>query len=75
MKKEERQSYVYEGRPIYEWEESLDSITIFVNTPPLHPSVKLSNVFDVKITSSSVTIGIKGNPPYLSHQTEGVVDS
>ena len=48
---------------------------MYVEAPPLPESIKLANVFDVAIKSHSITIGIKGNPPYLSHETEGIVDS
>jgi hypothetical protein len=41
----------------------------------LPANIKISSIVEVKFKANSISIGIKGNPPYLSHQTEGVVDS
>ena len=54
-----RQSFYYKDQLIYQWEQTIDEVHIYI-TPP--KGVKL----DIKIESSHIQVGIKGNPPYLS---------
>ena len=46
---------------MYEWDQTLDEVNVYVPLPPGLPSKQLA----VAITSLHLTIGIKGNPPYL----------
>lgn len=64
-----RKKFMHEGRVIYEWEESLDSILLFIDPPPIPNNIKISSVIEVKFKANWVSIGIKGNPPYISHET------
>jgi hypothetical protein len=66
--KEERKPYTYEGRTVYEWDESLDTIYCYIELPPLPSNVKPASLLTVVITSSSLSVGFKNTPPYLSHQ-------
>ena len=54
--------YEHAGRKIYEWDQSLQDINMYVETPP---GVRAKHL-DVKITPSQLTIGLKGNPPFIS---------
>ncbi len=56
-----RIKFEYQGRTIYEWEQSLDDVNIYVIAPP---GVK-SHDIDCTIKHCRVTLGIKGNPPFL----------
>eukprot|EP00961_Rhodomonas_salina_P177573 2394534-Rhodomonas_salina.1 len=45
------------GQLVYEWEQGLDEVNIYI-TPP--PGIK-ANMFDIQITSDHLTVGLKGN--------------
>ena len=52
----------HDGKTIYEWEQSLDEINIYI-TPP--PGVKAAHI-DCNIQPSHLTVGLKGNPPFIN---------
>jgi hypothetical protein len=56
-----RNKFEHEGRTVYEWEQSLDEVTIFV-TPP--KGIRGKDLF-VDIGINHLRLGIKGNPPFL----------
>ena len=56
--------YSHTGRTIYEWEQSLDEVTIFI-TPP--PGVK-SKDLNIKITSSALSVGLKAADKPFIHE-------
>lgn len=60
---------------MYEWDESLDTVYCFIELPPLPTHVKPANLLKIEITSSSVSVGFKDTPPYLSHKLNGIADS
>lgn len=66
--KEEKKPYAYEGRTVYEWDESLDTIYCYIELPALPSNVKPASLLTVVITSSSLLVGFKNTAPYLSHQ-------
>ena len=51
----------WQGRKIYEWEQSLEEIHVYVEVPP---GVR-AKMLDVKITATQLSIGLKGNPPFI----------
>ena len=54
------------GRTIYEWEQTIEEVSVYIRTPPGARAADL----DVRIGASSLSVGIKGNPnPYLQHDT------
>ncbi|KAG6792793.1 hypothetical protein POTOM_001952 [Populus tomentosa] len=60
---EKRHSFVHDGKTIFEWDQTLEEVNIYINLPPnVH-----SKQFYCKIQSKHVEVGIKGNPPYLNH--------
>jgi len=63
--------YEYQGRKIYEWEQSLEEIHVYVEVPP---GVR-AKMLDVKITATQLSIGLKGNPPFIGEPFAGTVNS
>jgi hypothetical protein len=59
--KRDRQSFIHNGQTIYEWEQTLEDVDVYLTAPP---GTK-AKFIDCKITSNKVTVGLKGNPPYL----------
>ena len=64
---DKRHQYTYQGRVVYEWNQTLEEVNLFVVVPP---GVKASQL-SVSITASKLEIGLKGNPPYLDVRTAG----
>ncbi|CAM9157576.1 unnamed protein product [Pylaiella littoralis] len=67
--KEGRIKFEHEGKTVYEWEQSLEEVNLYIETPP---GVKADRV-DCKITPRHLRLGIKGNPPFLDEDTGGPV--
>ena len=61
--KKSRKAYKHGGQTVYEWEQNLTEVHIYVNPPPVK-----ANQFDIKMTAEHVTLGIKGVPDkYFNH--------
>ena len=58
-----RHAFKHEGRVVYEWDQTLEDLNLYVRVPPGVSAKQL----DVKIATGSVAIGIRGNPPYMAH--------
>jgi HSP20 family molecular chaperone IbpA len=56
-----RLTYEYQGRKIYEWEQSLEEIQVYIDVPP---GVK-AKMLDIKISATRLAIGLRGNPPFI----------
>lgn len=82
-----RQPFIHEGQVIYEWEQSLEDIIIYIKTPPvlleknrelvrqnLKQGEKMPKL-EVKFSSDSLYVGILGNPPYINEKLSGKVRS
>jgi hypothetical protein len=66
--KEKRKQYFHEGHLVYEWEQSLDEVNIYIDPPPGVPV----SAFEVEINSTHVTLGLKGNAEkFLNHNLGG----
>jgi hypothetical protein len=76
-----------EGKLIYEWQESIDTVTVFIRPPPIltnkaarseyaknNPGVALPSL-DIKIANQRLTVGMKGAPPFLDLKTKKLVDT
>jgi hypothetical protein len=72
---EERKPFRHENRVIYEWDESLDTVYCYIELPPLPPNIKPAAILKVSIASTSISVGFKDTPPYLSHQLQGIADT
>ena len=58
-----RHKFVHEGRTIYEWDQTISEVNVYVDVPP---GIKSKQLF-CTITAHHVSLGITGNPPYLDH--------
>ncbi|CAM9614243.1 unnamed protein product [Chrysoparadoxa australica] len=65
-----RVKFIYEGRTVYEWEQSLQEINIYIQVP----EGVTSKMIDCRISSHELNLGLKGNPPFLKEQTGGAVN-
>jgi len=52
---------VHSGRTIYEWQQTLEDVTVDI---PLPPGARKKDL-TVKITNEHLTVGLVGAPPYL----------
>lgn len=66
-----RYKYVHQGREIYEWEQSLEEVNIYIRPPP---GVTAKHIA-CSIGANHMTLGIRGNPPFLDEDTGGLVRS
>lgn len=57
----ERHKFTHNGRVIYEWDQTLTEVNIYV---PVPAGVRAKDLA-IDIQSTHLKIGIKGNPPYL----------
>jgi len=56
-----RLEYKHEGRTIYEWHQSLEEVHVYIAPPP----GVTAKMIDCKILPTQLTLGIKGNPPFM----------
>lgn len=78
---------IFKGKVVYEWQESIDTVTIYIKPPPILTDKKLRAEFasknpgvplptlEVKINNQRVSVGMKGNPPYIDLKTKKLVDT
>ena len=66
-----RLTYEHQGRKIYEWDQTLSDVNMHIEVPP---GVRAKHL-DVKFTSSQLTIGIKGNPPFIDEPFGYIVNA
>eukprot|EP00347_Sterkiella_histriomuscorum_P008742 403343926 len=82
-----RQEYKFQDRVIYEWEQTLDEVHIYIQPPrflipkykdefkkQLQPGEKLPEL-EVKFTANHIAVGIKGNPPFMNEDLGGQIKS
>ena len=78
-----RQQFKHGEQVVYEWDQTLDEVNIYIKPPDfmlpknkqaiqaqLQPGQPMPS-FDIKITPKSLTVGIKGNPPFLNEALGG----
>jgi hypothetical protein len=66
---EGRFKFEHEGNTIYEWEQSLDEVNIYIAPPP---GVQ-SGMIEVDVTHTHVRVGLKGCPSFIDEDTGGPV--
>lgn len=64
-----RLRFEHEGRLIYEWEQSLDEVNIYIIPPP---GLKAKEI-DIVILHDRLRVGVKGTPPFIDEFTGGQV--
>jgi len=70
-KYQKRKQVKYQGRTVYEWEQELTEVHIYI-TPP--PSTRAKDIA-CSITADHLTLGIKGNPPYIDEDFGDAVNA
>jgi hypothetical protein len=58
-----RHSWTHDGRVVYEWDQTLEEVNVYISVP----AGVSAGVLQVTIETGSVSVGIKGNPAYLTH--------
>eukprot|EP00638_Chattonella_subsalsa_P012593 CAMPEP_0117799172 /NCGR_PEP_ID=MMETSP0948-20121206/13608_1 /TAXON_ID=44440 /ORGANISM="Chattonella subsalsa, Strain CCMP2191" /LENGTH=221 /DNA_ID=CAMNT_0005630993 /DNA_START=25 /DNA_END=690 /DNA_ORIENTATION=- len=66
---EGRLKFEHEGKTIYEWEQSLEEVNLYIKPPPGVPS----SAIDCEISHQHLKLGLKGNPPFIDEDTGGPV--
>eukprot|EP01041_Mallomonas_annulata_P002025 gene2025-3936_t len=67
--KDGRLRFEYGGRTIFEWEQSLEEVNIYIDLPP----GATRDLLNIIITHRHLTVGLKGAPPYIDENTGGPV--
>lgn len=69
--KDGRLRFEYEGRTIYEWEQTIDEVNIYISPPP-----DISrNMLKITIVPHHLTVGLIGAPPFIDEDTGGPIIS
>lgn len=63
-----RYIFSYNGRTIYEWEQTLEDVTMYVPTPPHTTQIKASQI-TCQITATKLKLGLKGSPKLFIDET------
>ena len=64
-----RYQFKHEGNLVYEWDQNLEDVNIYVKPPPgVTP-----DMIDCKLTPSHLRLGLRGNPPFLDEPTGGPI--
>lgn len=76
-KADKRQQFIHKGQLVYEWDQTIDDVNIYIRPPPFLlpknrsayqaqlPQGQQLPKLEVKITASRLQVGMTGNPPYL----------
>ncbi|EGG15287.1 LYR motif-containing protein 7 [Cavenderia fasciculata] len=59
-----RRKFEFQGRTVYEWDQTLEDVNIYI-TPPPGVTAKM---IDCTITKTRLSVGLKGNPPFLDEE-------
>ncbi|KYQ88860.1 hypothetical protein DLAC_10664 [Tieghemostelium lacteum] len=62
--KHNRRKFEYQGRTVYEWEQSIDEVNIFIS-PPEGITAKM---IACDLSTNKLILGIKGNPPFINEE-------
>ena len=82
-----RQQFKYEDRVIYEWDQTMDDLNVYIKPPEfvlprnkdairkqLKPGESMPEL-DIKIKSTHLSVGLKGNPPFLDEELGGKINT
>ncbi|CAA6668818.1 unnamed protein product [Spirodela intermedia] len=62
---EKRHSFVHEGKKVFEWDQTLEEVNMYIPLPPGNIPTKL---FYCKIQPQHIVVGIRGSDhPFLDH--------
>mmetsp|Transcript_23728 Transcript_23728/g.39608 ORF Transcript_23728/g.39608 Transcript_23728/m.39608 type:complete len:209 (+) Transcript_23728:32-658(+) len=65
--KEGRIKFEHGGRTIYEWDQSLSEVNIYIEPPPDLPR----NMIEIVISHRHLKVGIKNTPPFIDEDMGG----
>lgn len=66
----QRHTYSHNGRLIYEWDQTLTEVNLYIQVPE---GVRAKHLA-VNITAQHLSVGIKGNPPYIDVRGRELLD-
>ncbi|XP_006848216.2 nudC domain-containing protein 2 [Amborella trichopoda] len=66
---EKRHSFVHRGQKVFEWDQTLEEVNIYISLPQGVPT----KLFFCNVQPKHLEVGIKGNPPYLNHDVASPV--
>lgn len=66
-----RLSYAHEGKVIYEWEQTLEDLHVYIQPPP-NVTAKM---LQCKIGSTTMTLGLEDNPPFMAEKFDAYINS
>jgi hypothetical protein len=67
--KEGRFKFEHKGQTIYEWEQSMNEVIIYIEPPPgLSPKM-----LDIVISHHHLRVGLRDTPPFIDEDTGGPV--
>jgi len=61
----DRYIFSYNDQKIYEWEQSLEEVMVYIDAPPQLPSQSPTSYIIVNIQSNRLQIGLKGHDRYF----------
>lgn len=61
MSADERHIFAHQGKTVYEWDQSLTEVNLYLRVPA---GVKAKDLY-VDLTTDNLSVGLKPNPPYL----------
>jgi hypothetical protein len=65
--KEGRFKFEFEGRTIYEWEQSLNEVNIYIEPP----KGLTRQMIEIVIAHKQLKVGVKGTTPFIDEETGG----
>ena len=68
-KYEKRKRFEHDGRVIYEWEQNIEQLDMWIVPPP----GVTAKMIDCVISNTHFRIGIKGNPPFIDQDLHAAV--
>jgi hypothetical protein len=64
-----RKLFQHQGRTIYEWEQDIEAVEMWIKPPP----GVTAKIIDCTITENHLKLGIKGNPPFINEDFHATV--
>ena len=64
-----RNAYFHDGRKVYEWDQTLAEVTMYVDVPP---GVRARDMF-CDVEQRHIRFGLKGNPPFMDVSGRGAL--
>ncbi|KAL4465993.1 hypothetical protein ABPG74_004230 [Tetrahymena malaccensis] len=82
-----RQKFIHNGQTVYEWDQTIDDVNIYIQPPKfvlkkyesevrkqLQPGQQMPKL-EIAIEPRHLKIGIKGNPPFINENLTSLCDT